>query len=267
MSFTELTREKRSEFAAIPDDAARKPPCPFLSREGTLEPCWKKGGVCSLRSYQRTPETGLVQLDQRGSTLRAVCPSRFEQDDLIYRLIAKIALNNQAAIPVGQVNFLERVPLMGGKAAELEESDAEKEVDDEEAKEGVGRFDNVMIVPDSQPLDWCPVEIQAVYFSGRRMGLFFDEIKRFRQDGLPWPGHGRRPDYRSSAPKRLMPQLQIKTPTVTRWGKKIAAVVDVDFFRAMGQLSRRRVLSNSICCGRMAPRNWSSLARDLDSVR
>src|SRR4051812_1670330 len=124
-SFVTLSSEERAELAAIPDDAAQKPPCPFLSREGATESCWKKGGVCSLRSYQRTPETGLVQLDQRGSTLRAVCPSRFEQDDLIYRFIAEIVINNPAARPVGQVSFLERVPLIGGEEAELEDAQTE----------------------------------------------------------------------------------------------------------------------------------------------
>jgi hypothetical protein len=240
-----MTRAERAALAAIPEDAEEKPPCPFLSRPGEVVPCWKKGGVCSLRSYERDRGTGVVQPDQRGSTLRAVCPSRFEQDDAIYPMIATHVLRNPAAEPVGQVNFLERVPLIGGPAADVEEANAEAEEDEEDAQEGVGRFDNVMIVRDSQPLEWCAVEIQAVYFSGRAMGLHFQEIRNWEGDGLPWPGHTRRPDYRSSAPKRLMPQLLIKAPHVNRWGKKIAVVIDVDFFHAMGQLARERDVSNS----------------------
>ncbi|MGH9451798.1 MAG: NotI family restriction endonuclease, partial [Terriglobia bacterium] len=36
--------------------------------------------------------------------------------------------------------------------------------------------------------------------------------------------------------KRLMPQLQIKVPTLRRWGKKMAVVVDHSFFFAMGKM-------------------------------
>ena len=36
----------------------------------------------------------------------------------------------------------------------------------------------------------------------------------------PYPDHTRRPDWRSSSAKRLMPQLQVKVPTVRRWNSK-----------------------------------------------
>ena len=44
----------------------------------------------------------------------------------------------------------------------------------------------------------------------------------------------RRPDWRSSSAKRLMPQLEVKAPTLRRWGKKVAVAVDMPFFEAMG---------------------------------
>ncbi len=50
----------------------------------------------------------------------------------------------------------------------------------------------------------------------------------------PEPTAVRRPDWRSSSAKRLMPQLQIKGPTLRRWGTKLAVAVDLPFFEAIG---------------------------------
>ena len=55
----------------------------------------------------------------------------------------------------------------------------------------------------------------------------------------------RRPDYRSSGVKRLMPQLLTKVPTLRRWGKKMAVVVDAPFFYSMGKMERVPHLSNA----------------------
>ena len=50
----------------------------------------------------------------------------------------------------------------------------------------------------------------------------------------PYPDRVRRPDWRSSSAKRLMPQLQVKAPTVRRWQTKIAVAVDRPFFESIG---------------------------------
>ncbi len=42
-----------------------------------------------------------------------------------------------------------------------------------------------------------------------------------------------------------MPQLQIKVPTLRRWGKKMAVVVDRSFFNALGQMDSVSDVSNS----------------------
>jgi hypothetical protein len=96
--------------------------------------------------------------------------------------------------------------------------------------EDVGNIDVVLVNAGSPFLNWCALEIQAVYFSGEKMSLLFEHIKSFDGSGIPFPDKVRRPDYRSSGPKRLMPQLQIKVPTLRRWGKKMAVVVDVPWF-------------------------------------
>ncbi|MBI1786160.1 MAG: hypothetical protein HYR60_01240 [Acidobacteria bacterium] len=41
-----------------------------------------------------------------------------------------------------------------------------------------------------------------------------------------------------------MPQLQIKVPSLRRWGKKMAVVVDEDFFAALGPMDDVADISN-----------------------
>ena len=125
---------------------------------------------------------------------------------------------------LGQIGFLERA-------------------DDEHDAGDVGRIDNVLVVPDSRPLSWCAVEIQAVYFQGASMKKEFMAILQSSKN-IPFPVARRQPDYRSSGPKRLMPQLQIKVPSLRRWGKKMAVVIDRGFFEAMGRMETVTHVSN-----------------------
>ena len=41
-----------------------------------------------------------------------------------------------------------------------------------------------------------------------------------------------------------MPQLQIKVPTLRRWGKKMAVVVDRPFFSSLGKMEEVKDVSN-----------------------
>ena len=72
----------------------------------------------------------------------------------------------------------------------------------------------------------------------------FRSIRDHSREQPPFPNQIRRPDYRSSGPKRLMPQLQIKVPTLRRWGKKMAVVVDKHFFESLGHMEEVEDLSN-----------------------
>ena len=65
------------------------------------------------------------------------------------------------------------------------------------------------------------------------------EFARLRDHpGRPaFPAAVRRPDWRLSGAKRLMPQLQIKVPTLRRWGAKLAVAVDAPFFASLGGAS------------------------------
>ncbi|MGH6980983.1 MAG: NotI family restriction endonuclease, partial [Stellaceae bacterium] len=110
--------------------------------------------------------------------------------------------------------------------------------------EDVGRIDMVCVNPENES-EWCAVEMQAVYFSGGAMSKDFPAIREYEGNDFPMPGVGRRPDFRSSGPKRLMPQLQIKVPTLRRWGKKMAVVIDKAFFDALGDMSHVDDVSNA----------------------
>jgi hypothetical protein len=124
---------------------------------------------------------------------------------------------------------------------EIEFLEIQGELEDE-ARE-IGYIDNVLVHPESRPVEWCALEIQAVYFSGGSMGREFAALKE-TDEMLPFPAASRHPDYRSSGPKRLMPQLQIKVPTLRRWGKKMAVVVDEDFFGSLGTMDEVSDISN-----------------------
>lgn len=93
-------------------------------------------------------------------------------------------------------------------------------------------------------MDWVAVEVQAVYFSGKKMSIEFDHLIEM-QGKMSMAREKRRPDYRSSGVKRLMPQLQTKVPTLRRWGKKMAVIVDAPFFYSMGGMNRERDVSNA----------------------
>ena len=214
-SFANLTVNERGRLAVVaqaePNDGS--PECPFIG-----SPCPKRGGICSLRLYQLDdPATGAATVvEGEEGDLRVICPHRFKQDDIIYKRVGEVVLGTSKPIVVDEIRFLKRLVAKGKKAT---------------GREDVGNIDNVVIHPDLAHFKWCALEIQAVYFSGDGMDSLFKYIEFYREDGIPFPDKTRRPDYRSSGPKRLMPQFQIKVPTLRRWGKKMAAVVDAAWFR------------------------------------
>ena len=111
--------------------------------------------------------------------------------------------------------------------------------------DAVGMIDKVLVSVSGQSLRWCALEMQAVYFSGKSMENDFKDMRQWDGPGIPFPKVQRRPDFRSSGPKRLMPQLQIKVPTISRWGKKMAVVVDKAFWGSLGEMREVQDLSNS----------------------
>lgn len=228
-----LSAAERQKLASIQDLPKSQKPvirCPFQSTAERTVACGKTGGVCTLRLYEKLPQTSDVKpaTGELGQ-LRTICPARFEADHLIYQWVGRTILGSDNVAVLGEIGFLEPPASPAVEAAPRD----------------VGRIDRVLAVPGSKPLRWCALETQAVYFQGEAMKNDFDLIQTHNGNTLPFPSVSRRPDYRSSGPKRLMPQLQIKVPSLRRWGKRMAVVVDRSFFSAMGKM--RTVLDMSNC--------------------
>ncbi len=142
-----------------------------------------------------------------------VCPARFEEGHMLVGWLAEIV-----GFSAAKTKLAREVPFMEGTTT----------------GKPAGKIDMVVARTSNGDLDWYGLEIQAVYFSGRGMD---SEYQTLRDDDCaepPFPGAVRRPDWRSSSAKRLMPQLQIKVPTLRRWGSKLAVAVDRPFFDSMG---------------------------------
>ena len=97
-----------------------------------------------------------------------------------------------------------------------------------------GKIDLIVARDVNDRLEWYGLEIQAVYFSGKGMTSEFEALRDNNSLPPPYPNEVRRPDWRSSSAKRLMPQLEVKVPTLRRWGSKMAVAVDRPFFDSVG---------------------------------
>jgi len=241
--FEILTPAERHALAA--QEAPLRNPagktCPFKAPSV----CHKKGGVCSLRRYVNTGDVTTCD-----GPLVTTCPSRFLENGEIFRWVAEVVLETPDPIVINQVPFLNR--FRPDKPAEEEQ----------DKRDFIGRIDNVLVHPDLAQLRWCALEIQAVYFSGRSMGSEFSNLVGREYPQLPFPAEKRRPDWRSSGPKRLLPQLQTKVPTISRWGKKVAVVIDEAFFDSLDGLETESHLSNAeiawfVVEYQRAPNGWT----------
>jgi hypothetical protein len=200
--------------------------CPFKRPEiGRPQPtCSKKGGVCSLRQFEQNADGKVSPIGSPVTT----CPQRFLEGNLIFEWVGETLLGTKKPAVISELPFL-----MGEGVTAGEEGDA------------VGMIDKVLVNPAGETLKWCALEMQAVYFSGKSMENDFSVMRSWQGPGIPFPRVQRRPDFRSSGPKRLMPQLQIKVPTISRWGRKMAVVVDQAFWESLGEMRKVRDLSNS----------------------
>lgn len=207
---------------------AEELPCPFRT-DSPHPTCTKPGGVCSIRIYRE--EAGMIEpIEGERGRLRALCPWRFHQSGTAFDKIGESLLSDPTPLRAGEVGFLESTGNL-----------------DSDAGEDVGRIDMILVKSNGRegaPMDWVAVEVQAVYFSGKKMSIEFDHLK-VTQGKLSMAREKRRPDYRSSGVKRLMPQLLTKVPTLRRWGNKMAVVVDAPFFYSMGKMERVPHLSNA----------------------
>lgn len=233
-----MTPEERQQCGALSvkqmtakiRNVEEAPECPFLS---TLLPgakCYKRGGVCSIRKYSRDVDGSGVAI--AGDKIVTTCPSRFvqhiEEGKSLFVWVAEKMLDITQPTIVKETPFLRKV---SDSPAETANAD-----DDEEKK--AGRIDWIIVDPASMTandLVWSAIETQALYFSGNKMILEFEAYAE-KPSPVLFPIGKRRPDYRSSGPKRLSPQLDVKVPVLINWGKKVAVVIDRFFFENMNKL-------------------------------
>jgi hypothetical protein len=230
-------------------DSLTGTPCAFQADAK----CNKKGGVCSLRSYQQVGDGPVVGT----GPLVTTCPQRFLESDAIFRWVGVKLLQTPEPVVLSEVGFLDRL--------RPEEQAADDEAD---SRDFIGRIDNVLVHPSNVPLDWCALELQAVYFSGKSMRNEFKMLSETEHHVLPYPAKHRRPDWRSSGPKRLLPQLQTKVPTIRTWGKKMAVVIDEAFYSSLVGLEREKHLSNAeiawfVVAYEPAPKGWKLVPREV----
>ena len=206
--FLGLTPDQRQDRASAALANAQKLPCPFQVNH---PPCRKAGGVCSIQSYT---EGVLGRVGPADNPPVTVCPARFDQDQLVIRWLAEIV-----GFPPDETMVAREIPFMQSVSTD----------------KPAGKIDLVIgRYPQDGELRWYGLEIQAVYFSGPGMNTQFRVLRNDMSALPPYPDKTRRPDWRSSSAKRLMPQLQIKVPTVRRWQAKMAVAVDQQFFASIG---------------------------------
>ncbi len=220
-----LPFEKIRELASA---KTKEVPCPFKPHEPNrpVPKCHKKGGVCSLRQYTQYKDT-IQAVGQPVTT----CPSRFLEGKSVFEWVGETLLGTKNPIIISELPFL--------MSAQLTEEELDEDAD------AVGKIDRILVNPAGDTLKWCALEMQAVYFSGKSMENDFRLMRTWEGPGLLFPQVHRRPDFRSSGPKRLMPQLQIKVPTISRWGKKMAVIIDKAFWQSLREMREARDLSNA----------------------
>ncbi len=217
-------RERSNLYLHSQKGHASRLPCPFQQALTPGAQCSKAGGVCSIRKYEELPSGSARTIDDEVAT---VCPNRFLGQADLLRWAGEVLLQTSHPIVVKEVPFLAKAGASGA-GAKGEDSDSGR---------ATGRIDWVLVHPDiSSPLRWCAFETQAVYFSGKAMESEFKSWKDAPSRSSPFPNEIRRPDYRSSGPKRLAPQLRVKVPELRNWHAKTCVLVDRYFFNQMGQL-------------------------------
>lgn len=181
-SFVGLSQDERRVYAA----GTGSHPCPFRMDGGK---CTKKGGVCSFRSYEDADGVAIPVTDAKAD-MRVLCPRRFEEDRTIFQWVGETVLGTPAPDIAKEVGFLRA----------------------EDGNSDVGRIDMVLVNQETctGALDWCALEIQAVYFSGKSMSEEFRSIRNYDGEQPPFPRQIRRPDYRSSGPNDSCPSCRSK---------------------------------------------------------
>jgi hypothetical protein len=175
--------------------------------------CRFRNGPCNKSS--KTDPIGICSVSD-GKEAASLCPIRFLEGGRIFNDASRIAFGHAASFAIFPEIRILQVP------------DPKKLGNFKK----IGKVDFVLgKIVDQQVVDFCAVEVQSAYFSGTETRSALKYFIANRNFGML--DTFRRPDFRSSAQKRLIPQLQLKVPVFRRWGKKFFVVVDTKFFKSL----------------------------------
>ena len=180
--------------------------CPFRQTPCTKSSISDPIGICSLSN---------------GDEAAALCPVRFLEGNRIFADAARMAFGPQETFAIfPEVRILNLPTREAGQKPKK-----------------IGKVDFLIgKITGGKVTDFAAIEVQAVYFSGREIRTPMNYFLKHQK--LDIENSDRRPDFRSSAQKRLVPQLQLKVPVFRRWGKKFFVVVDTQFFGELPKFSR-----------------------------
>lgn len=184
--------------------------CPHLTAlTGVTTPCSKAGGVCAVQRYSQTASGGINLAGHRV----AICPSRLVTKDVLLEIAKKVLGLSSGVVLVKEVPYslnMTKVKKSGEPA-------------------WAGRID-WLLVSESDPSCFVAVETQSVYMSGKTQDGTFNAFIN-ANGALTMPPEYRHPDYKSSVPKRLAPQLESKARHLSSTSRKTVVIVD-EFVRA-----------------------------------
>lgn len=197
--------------------------------DNQTEDAWnsRDAGLCPFRDSactksSRVDPIGVCSLTD-GNTAASLCPVRFIERDVIFHDAARFAFGENARFAIfPEFKVLRIEPQEPGGPVRK-----------------IGKVDYLLgHIEGNQIVNFCAMEVQAVYFSGESIRPPLRYYMEHRE--LDVANSDRRPDFRSSAQKRLMPQLQLKVPVFRRWGRRFFVVVDSQFFNSLPQFPAER---------------------------
>ena len=131
--------------------------------------CIKKGGVCSIRSFQCTLGDEHINY----GPLTTKCPIRFLEGGVVISEIAHKILETDNPLIARRVPF----PIKQLAADDRECIEADNNCDN-----GDGQINMILVHPTTIPLHWCAVEFYAAYFSDRAISYDFNAIRTHPHD-------------------------------------------------------------------------------------
>jgi hypothetical protein len=159
-----------------------------------------------------------------------VCPKRLLEEQRVFKDAADIAFGkgNHRLTYLAEVGVIEANPKIIAEC----ESDSPTGVDQSPSgKKYICKIDYVVVQTaadsDESITNYFGLELQSVYFSG---GSMREHLASFLSGQTLAENSARRMDWRSSAQKRLVPQLRLKVAAFKKLDKKLFVAVEKSWF-------------------------------------